>query len=301
MGKIRDAKKNSNVFIASLPRSGSTLLGMILNQNKECFYAGESFYWENLNPENEICTCGVKGCIFLKNIYDKVKFDLNILKISDTAVKIDTILQKENGEKFNEIENDFSRDIAQCCDGFNSLANIYRQETGKRIIIDSSSNIILAKELVAKNKWKAIILTRDPRGIISSLKEAARRHQGTVSKDLWCEYLIDFTKRVSILSCQKNTLIVRYEDLCNSTNSTLINICTFLNIKFEPMMLKYRQNKGHILRANRMRFGDEENIKEDIDWQSSLSKNELEIIYNNKKLINAYNKLGYNIKRIYEI
>ena len=61
-------------------------------------------------------------------------------------------------------------------------------------------------------------------------------------------------------------------------------------------MLQYRQNKGHILMANRMRFDEGENIKEDVSWRSSLSKNELGVICNNKKLINAYSKLGYNIK-----
>ena len=43
-----------NVYIASLPRSGSTLLGMILNQADGCAYIGESFYWKKLNPKNEI-------------------------------------------------------------------------------------------------------------------------------------------------------------------------------------------------------------------------------------------------------
>ena len=77
MGKIRNAKKNSNVFIASLPRSGSTLLGMILNQHNDCFYTGESFYWKKLNPKNEVCTCGVKGCNFLKIFITK----LNLIQI----------------------------------------------------------------------------------------------------------------------------------------------------------------------------------------------------------------------------
>lgn len=296
MGKIRNAKKNSNVFIASLPRSGSTLLGMILNQHNDCFYTGESFYWKKLNPKNEVCTCGVKGCNFLKNIYNKIKLDSNILKISDVVVRIDAILQNEDEKKTNKTKNNFLRDIPQCCVGFESLVNIYRQKTQKRIIIDSSSNIILAKELMSINKWKVIILTRDPRGIISSLKEAARRHQGIISKKIWCEYLIDFAKRANSLSSQEDTLTVKYEDLCNNTNSTVKNICNFLNIKFDPLMLQYRQNKGHILMANRMRFDEGENIKEDVSWRSSLSKNELGVICNNKKLINAYSKLGYNIK-----
>jgi hypothetical protein len=41
---------NTNVYVATLPRSGSTLLGMMINQHHLCFNMGESFFWGKFIP-----------------------------------------------------------------------------------------------------------------------------------------------------------------------------------------------------------------------------------------------------------
>lgn len=38
---------NSNVFIATMPRSGSTLLGMVLEQHPSIYHSGELFFGED--------------------------------------------------------------------------------------------------------------------------------------------------------------------------------------------------------------------------------------------------------------
>jgi hypothetical protein len=71
MGNIRTAKLNT--FIATLPRSGSTLLGMILDQHSIVYHAGETFFWGRLSPHNLQCSCGYCPCPILMGIYDAIR------------------------------------------------------------------------------------------------------------------------------------------------------------------------------------------------------------------------------------
>lgn len=295
-GTVNHNRKNQNVFIASLPRSGSTLLGMILNQHLECFNIGESFYWGRLNPENEICTCGLKCCPVLLYVYSKARKDNYILQITETVSEIDSTLQRSNEILRRQIETSYFHKIIRCCSGFDRLADIFRKITKKRIIIDTSSNIIMAKSLVIERGWKVIVLTRDPRGVIFSLKKAAVRYGEDVPTDLWRGYLLDFYKRAGFISPLKNVIFVRYEDLCGDALYTVKKVCDFLEIDFDPGMLKYRHDKGHLLMANRVRFGNSEEIREDNGWLLGLSTREKEALCRDRELSFAIKKYGYNFK-----
>lgn len=287
---------NQNVYIASLPRSGSTLLGMILNQHPNCFNIGESFYWAKLNPKNIICTCGLKGCPVLSSVYKKIKDSPDILGITETVTIIDSILQNSDTFSREQITKIYSDDIASSCNGFNDLADILRKIIDRNIIIDTSSNIIIAQGLAKFRNWKIIILTRDPRGIIYSLKKAAVRHRENIPENLWRGYIVDFLKRADFLCDKDNVILVRYEDLCADPGAVVNKICNFLGIDFHVKLLKYRRDKGHVLMANRMRFGKNDDIIQDNSWKTHLSREENKIICNDAELINAYKKFNYEIR-----
>lgn len=68
------------------------------------------------------------------------------------------------------------------------------------------------------------------------------------------------------------------------------------NNQFDEKLLKYRQDKGHVLMANRMRFGENEDITIDNSWKINLSREENKIICNDTGLINAYKKFNYEIR-----
>ena len=296
VGMVNCNKNCQNVFIASLPRSGSTLLGMILNQHPGCFNIGESFYWGKLNPKNEVCTCGLKGCPVLVSVYEKIKDNEDVLKITNVIPSIDSMLQNTSDVLRGQVDKIYYDDIVQSCNGFGSLANTFRQKMNKSIIIDTSSSILMAYGLVRRNNWKVIIITRDPRGIIASMKKAAIRHGKTVSVDLWRAYILDFLQRAELFSNLDNAILVRYEYLCHNPSGVVKKICSRLGISFNAKMLEYRQNRGHVLMANRMRFGDSENILEDKSWMTYLSKEERRVICSDTKLVSAYKKYKYDIQ-----
>ncbi|MCK5061911.1 sulfotransferase domain-containing protein [Candidatus Parcubacteria bacterium] len=286
-------QSKQNVYIASLPRSGSTLLGMILNQGARCAYIGESFYWKKLNPKNEICSCGVLGCKVLLKAYEKIINDKFILKINDTVPVLDSILQSGRSD-VKGIEKKYKNDIEKVCIGFEKEADIFRKILNKKNIINSSSNIIIGNELVKKFNWKAIVLMRDPRGVIYSLINAAIRHKKRIPKDVWINYAIDFAARAKELRKNSNVLIVKYEELCLNPIAEIKKICKFLKMNCHKKMLNYRKNKGHILVANHMRFGNDELIYEDKKWVSGLSKFRKQKIINSHKIVESFNHFGYN-------
>lgn len=287
-------RSKQNIYIASLPRSGSTLLGMILNQGKQCAYIGESFYWKKLNPKNQICTCGNLGCKILLKAYKEIKKNKDILRITDVLNKLDGILQKA-GNNSGLFQKRYEEEINISCLGLEKEAEIFRKILNKKIIINSSSNIIIGKKLAEKFDWKVIVLIRDPRGVISSIKEAAVRHGIKIKNDIWINYVSDFIQRAWKFRGNKNVLIIKYEELCHAPNNEVKKICKFLGITYNQKILKYRQDKGHIFMANRMRFGKSEIIKEDKGWIKKLSESEkLKIIHDNK-IIKGYDRFGYKL------
>lgn len=291
----KTVNKNQNVYIASLPRSGSTLLGMILNQGKKCAYIGESFFWKKLNPKTEVCSCGILGCKILLKAYEYIKKNNNILKITDTLPILDKILQN-GGITVKNIKKKYRKDIDNSCLGLESEAVIFRKLLNKKIIINSSSNIIIGEKIKKKFNWKIIILIRDPRGIIFSMKKAATRHKLKIPKDIWTNYAVDFIKRAKKLCLSRGVLIVKYETLCKNPKKEIKRICNFLQINFQKKMLRYRRNKGHVFMANRMRFGESETISEDKKWTEGLSDKEIKKIIGNKILVDYYSQFGYKFK-----
>lgn len=279
----------NNVYIASLPRSGSTLMGLILNQAATCSYIGESFYWNKIRPKDFVCSCGEDKCSILNKAYGLIQNNDLILSLTETVPKIDAFLQDEDDR--GEAENVFLHELAAASRAMNEEADIFRDVLGSSTIVNSSSNIVLGEFLT---DWKLIVILRDPRGVINSLKKAAFRHEKAIPANLWIPYVNDFAKRVLELK-HENAMIVKYEDLCSDAASEIRKICDFVGIDFNDDMLLYRRKASHVLMANRMRLDQKEVIIEDDFWKNELSSEERNAISANQELKILFNKLGYII------
>lgn len=285
MGGMEKSKKN--IYISSLPRSGSTLLGMILNQHEECFYMGESFYWGKKDILNSICSCGFIPCDFLKKIETKIIDNYEIKSIGSTVPLLDKKLNYYSGDK---IENLYIGDISKAVVGFEKLSKIYSELTRKKYMVDSSSNIFVAKSLSLSHFWNIVTIIRDPRGVISSFKNAAIRNTLKVPEDLWCNYIKNYMR---YLVHNNFGYILKYEDLCHNPEKEILSLCDYLEIKYSSKMLQFRQDRGHVFMANRMRLGGEERIVEDVSWKDNLTFEEKEFIQRDVELVGLYKNFGY--------
>jgi len=239
------------VFIASAPRSGSTLLELILSSHSKCFGIGEAYllfdpYKCRINEINkELCGCG--------NYIDKCEFWKN---------KIEVI-------RFNR-----KRSLKNCYEIILS-----DKTTLENIVIDSSKLVRALKVLISIDNinLKIIHLVKDVRSFIVSQQDSYRRRELSLKKVLKRAYISGafrylmktrifnahywYLKNLEIMHFVKKyrvpSIIVRYEDLCILPQKTLKNICRFLNLEFEEEMLDIRNAKSHNVFGNRMRFQKE--------------------------------------------
>lgn len=94
----------------------------------------------------------------------------------------------------------------------------------------------------------------------------------------------------------ENVIHVKYENICRTPAKELKKICSFLDIKFESVILDFKNNLGHTVMGNRLRFNNSRFIDEDLTWKKNLQKKELSQLINDDKLIKDYGELGDSLK-----
>lgn len=295
--------KSQNVFIATLPRSGSTLLGMILGAHSQVCHIGESAYWSKLDVHTTKCCCGTIGCQTLIRISKIISIFPNEIESIRTACGMidsmeepDKIRHSLSLSSATTNQDIFNSMLQICCIGLDKVANAARVVSGKEIIIENSKYLTLAEGLLAKDNWQILIVTRDPRGIALCNKEVGiRKGIPRPVKDK-INLFVSFAQRVATLVHQNNVLLVRYEDLCRNTLGTLEIVCRFMGISFEERMLEFKRYKGHLLMGNHMMHDSNQEIWEDVRWHNLLSSEE-KCLFMNNDLIEAYSHLGYDLTR----
>lgn len=275
-----------NVYIASLPRSGTTLLGIMLNQHSQCMCIGESYYWSKFNPGESQCSCGSYNCWLLKDIYFEIYDDNSVTSFCNTCKNLDSYLFQNRENITGEME------FAQAEIGLSRLMGVYRKLTGCRIIVDTSTNVLMGESLLQYG-YKIILLARDPRGILYSFKKADVRYKRNQSLSSYRKAFALFGESAVNLLDSSNVLLVRYEDLCNNPVDELKRICLFLDIAYEKKMFDLINLEHHLIMGNRIRNLRLLHLAEDTGWKNGLSASELEIITSNKKIVSLYKQFGY--------
>lgn len=300
---------NNNVFIATMPRSGATLLGMVLDQHPSIYHSGETFFWGRLDIETTKCSCGNMPCQTLSKINEKIKFgnELDILfktcsMLSRPSDQKDTYanlsIQDFNEQYDNNEWSKLENYLKTSCEVLGEMSDLFRDVIGKKIIIDNTKVIQIGHNLLNYYDWKVILLTRDVRGVASSNKNLALRKNRGITVESRLPYYIQFAHHaINLLETKhKNLMSVKYEDICHNPQKTISKICNFLGVEYFDEMLNFRNNKGHTIMGNRMRFDNNNKLTEDLSWQNRLSEEEKQIICNNEELCSLYKILGYDLR-----
>lgn len=292
-----------NVFIATLPRSGSTLLGMMLGSHSRICHIGESAYWSKINASSSKCCCGTVGCEYLIKMSEMISaYPKEVSAISDACGMIDlmdepTKVRHQLSHSAQTTSQEYLEQmISLCCKGLNVTTDAARIVFEKDIVVENTKYPLIAEKLLQTADWKVIALTRDPRGIALSSREAGnRKHVPRPVKDKIGLFL-SFSNRISDMMRHKDVLLIRYEDLCGDPVMTLSKICDFLGLCFEPCMTKFKTNKGHLLMGNHMMHDQNQEVCEDLRWHESLSHEEKGLFVRDD-LIRAYQRIGYDLRK----
>jgi len=222
------------IFIASLGRSGSTLLDLLLGANPAMVGLGE--VWKTLRLAGEdqhACTCGAPGleCPVWGAILEGRR------RTPDQSM----------GESYRAL-------VARA-----------REVHGDAVLVDSSKDLPVLAEVagVMDKKLQVLFLLKDVRAYAASAADASHDPAATAVKGAlrrssflralqWYQRnraFADYLREMGLTFMQ-----LGYEELCFRPELILGKICEFAGVPFDATMLSPTTSNSHILRGNPMRW-----------------------------------------------
>lgn len=232
------------LFLGGWGRSGSTLLGNLLNEMDSFFHVGELTYvWENGWLRNRLCGCGepFHECVYWKGVAEDAfggftnENAYDFIEMRDQATSNRRIIR----------ERARVRSTTRLSQYAGVLARLYRsaiERSGKRVLVDSSKLPIQLYPLlaIAGLDVRVLHLVRDPRATAYSWQKKIMRQDVAASSGIemeqigladsairWskCNYL---TERLSRHA--RGYMRVRYEDLVSDPIDTVAAISSFAGV-----------------------------------------------------------------------
>lgn len=271
-----------NFFITGSQRSGTTLLRLLLNSHSQIAIPEEaSFLYPFLN-----------------------KHILNQKRPLSPPQRERFISYLQNDEQFKKWEIS-SKDLAQLENSSVSqkvaiefLYAAFAAKRDKDIVGDKSPKFIRKLNLLTSlyPAAKFIHIVRDGRDTFLSLKK--RQHHSAksalVSSAEW--RMKEILIQRALKNIPKRAIRIRYEDLVQSPSQSLIKICRFLDVEFEPDMLMFWKTSEKYIDQQHsdliFKPVDPQNIQK---WKSGLSNREIdEYTFISRSLLKTYDYEVYN-------
>lgn len=293
------------VYISSDDRSGSTMLDLILANHSKIACLGEvhnlpayifnerSYY----NPAHKLtCMCGerIANCCFWKGIERNLGIPFNQLTLRHERMFCNPRLRCFNPvmtEILWQFRTRFPRllrnGIVQCLIGLTVIAkNTYRLYKAaaffskKTHIVDSSKWPFRFHYLYRYNPemTKIILLYRNPLAVVYS---KVRRNYASIETAAmeWGENVrrMDlFSKRIP----KNHKLKIFYEDICTNPKHTLMKICDFLELPYEPGLEILNKKGIHHIGGSPSKFNiAQTTIQMDERYKSGLTHSQKALIY----------------------
>ena len=225
------------VFVLAVARSGSTLLGRLLDSHPEVLTLGEFMRLDRALRHGRPCSCGatVEGCDFW-------------------------------GPRLEWIEAETGYDLRRFTPAF--YARIARS-AGARVAIDLSKTMTLKLTRGWRGQGEGyVFLVRDSRGILASAARRGKNVERLLGKHRrWMNRLYRFVQRRS-----GRSLILRYEELCSHPEQELRRLCEFIGIAFDAAMLRPADASHHLVHVSDSPYlADQNEISLDERWRAELA------------------------------
>ena len=259
------------VFITGIYRSGTTLISRILNNHRDLNITYDSvhfmrFSFDNFNP--------IDDEVNYRNLIDEVK----------ERIKSRLELNLDTEKVINEIKNCEKIDYSQ----------IYHILMFNLLLKDSSAKIWGEKTNICWRKipdfldmfpeGKIIMMIRDPRDVLISYKnmttEPGLRYFDSIFASLdSLQSIKKFQEKYS----SNNFCFIKYEDLVNMQEKTIQELCDFLGIEFDSVMLDSSQFKDKVGKTWKANSSFDETIEGISNktigrWNNRISNVELYLI-----------------------
>lgn len=278
-------------FLLSNWYSGATVLSIILNNHKSITCNGETFPFQDQDPNKLICSCGqtVSNCEFyrytcgqfLKNgIFDRKYFGIIPVISRYKAIqrlfysyrytyKVREVLLKilpgyvDTVDKFIELHSEFYR---LACE-FN----------GSKVYLDGTKSVRRA-ELFAGYGGKPVKIIhsiRDGRKFVASYMRICKLGEKDIpfiAKE-WIDYL-EMVNTLKIRYPNIQIKEVRHEDLCSDKFKAIQEVCAFLGVEYDNDVFNFSGDEYHML-GNDMRHKFDGVVRENEGWKKMYTKESL--------------------------
>jgi hypothetical protein len=310
---MRDGRRISYVCMPGSPFTGSTLLGLLLNEHPDCASIGAATgLIVNVDLSTYACSCGklFLECEFWNHIAARTRglghpvnvFETNFwnthLRLSHSRL-INALLVRSLGwDPLNDVRDAtvgripaVERAISGM--GWNtwSLASAVLERTGKKVFIDTARDHQRPKYLATHPLLdvKVIHLVRDPRGNSASIMKRSGADAASAARQ-WTHYNVE-AARVKRYLPKQSWITLHYEDLCADPGGVLDRIADFLQVERARSQPGAEVVDSHVI-GNPMRLKALSEIREDRSWQALLGSAELEVIA--RITGSASRSLGFN-------
>ncbi|MFW6170495.1 MAG: sulfotransferase [Planctomycetota bacterium] len=167
------------VYIAGTGRNGSTVLGMLLAQHPDVFFAGElTHIWRRGFLENQLCSCGrpFHTCDFWRSVAMDCFGDNSESTLSDVTKLRDHLSAFANLPRLLLGQTYLANDSIRYSRIYRELLNSIARISGRRVIVDSSKYPTDLAALLQPNQPMWVIhLVRDCRAVVYSWRTSKRR------------------------------------------------------------------------------------------------------------------------------
>ena len=284
----------SSIFVIGAPRSGTTLLRLLLTTHSDICIPPESLFFVALEPKyGNVSNLLPQVEDFLNDLYSKTfpKF---------CEWNIDRKLLSNNLKSYQELNYTLAVE---------TVYQTYRQQFDPKASVWGDKNPCHIHHVDEIQKYfpesKIILIVRDFRACYSSMKNIVAKEQG--AKEVWTgpRTLEGMTRQwnqvVKLIEKyhQKNEqfYLVYYESLVREPSVQLTKICKWIGLDFQKVMLEfYRKNAelGLVLSSqivlNPNTFKPINNERIDT-WRNDLSFIEVEVIESENR--KSLERLGY--------
>ncbi|WP_152639825.1 sulfotransferase family protein [Sphingobium bisphenolivorans] len=278
------------IYICGYGRSGSTLLDILLGQQRSMFGAGEiTALSEHVYANDEYCACGrrVRSCALWQEVMDRwvagqePGFVERYFTLQSKIARLFGVRRWLGGRKGSEFASHTRR-----------LMQAIRDSSGKAVIVDSSKlpgrGIALAG--IKGIDLHIIHLVRDVRGVAWSLSKsytsdaAQGLQRAIVSKPLlysaarWA-YVNLASEWLGRRVGASRYLRIRYEDVIDDPVGSLKRIAALAGVELDAQDFAAGAfSPAHQVAGNRLRMQKAIRIAKDEGWQREMPKGKRRIV-----------------------
>lgn len=276
--------------------SGATLLSFLLDTHPQITTIGEmSGLITSANPDEYLCSCGEKlrCCEFWHSVETAMAdrgFEFDVAHFGTQFSHGPNLIRRIRGRHLPNSTLDVIRDailLAVPGERRQTKALVNRnvaliesvlEVTNKNVFVDSSKGAVRLKALQRFSSLdvRAIHLVRDVRGVTASELRRGLSPGAATTARRWARLHRGIEATLKTWPEEKY-IRVRYEDLCQETESTLERIYNFCNVDPTHRIKDFRAASHHIL-GSTMRLRSESKITLDERWKEQLTADQLKEI-----------------------